>query len=743
MFYRESLAILFVMLTASTVIGWRIADLLPWRVRPESKLFLSPLLGLAVMLHLIVLLGWIGHGYRQPACVLVMAVPMLASLWGNRDLAALMKNILFVVLVSAVATAGVLYSVWRYGAMNPYNDTFTSLVHGQWLQTHGFAERAIHSENYPAISQVLSFQVLGFRMGASFMLAYVQALMGADWSYQVYPAIIAIPVATCVLAVAAMAFSVCRKIVLSLLCGMAIGLTLNGVTYGAGNGFMAQTWGLAFGVGTLVLAGQTMRRSIVYPSTKIALGHWIPVALLLTDAIHCYPEIAPFLFVALGVFLMIAAILFRRHFRRLFLVAGWLGLLCALLVNLEWLRIMRAFRIEASCAAGGPLDWPWWHFLWLTMGLSTGLWEPNLLLLGKFATPFACIAGIGLVVVGLWWSSRRQERIWILVPHLAFLLLVIAAFIYFRYTVASPWPTGTGQSFSQFKLSKWASPCLFSLLAVGLAAIGRKTAARSFAVSVVLVGIFAMGMVRNVQLARQRTSQLRLDTGMSYDPLSAFSKIQQFSKYVPETVPICLDLSDGSIKARQILMYVLQDRPLAGDWSTDGYLGDLALQDQRKQMAEPCRWVISMNAPAPPDARWAGNLWLSPSPGTLLVLKSSTGGYPREMDDSGWWQWTAGRLHFTYRIQGEQPRRVVVSCAYMSVSDKRPVRLSVGGKTLELLLDAGLHDWTSEPIEIEADHASDTLEVAFDCDLPPVRLSAQDSREASYLIKNLTLHRVD
>jgi hypothetical protein len=205
MLYCESLAILFVILTASTVIGWRVVSLLPWRLRPESKLFLSPLLGFAVILHLIIPLGWFGHGYRQPVCVLAMAAPVLASLWGRRDLTPLIKNILLIVCFSVVATAGVLYSVWQYAALNPYNDAFTYLVHGQWLQTHGFAHRAMQSGNYPAVSLVWAYQVTGWRMGASFILGYLQALMGAGWSYQVYPAAVAIPVALCALAVAGMA----------------------------------------------------------------------------------------------------------------------------------------------------------------------------------------------------------------------------------------------------------------------------------------------------------------------------------------------------------------------------------------------------------------------------------------------------------------------------------------------------------------------------------------------------------
>src|ERR1017187_3348802 len=111
MLYCESLAILFVMLIPATVIGWGLADLLPWRLRPEARIFYSPLLGLAVVLHLAVLLGWIGHGYRHPVCLLVMVVLVLASLWGQRNVTRLMKSALLVILFAVVASAGVLYPV--------------------------------------------------------------------------------------------------------------------------------------------------------------------------------------------------------------------------------------------------------------------------------------------------------------------------------------------------------------------------------------------------------------------------------------------------------------------------------------------------------------------------------------------------------------------------------------------------------------------------------------------------------
>jgi hypothetical protein len=281
---------------------------------------------------------------------------------------------------------------------------------------------------------------------------------------------------------------------------------------------------------------------------------------------------------------------------------------------------------------------------------------------------------------------------------------------------------------------------MFCLLATGIAALARKSAVRSCLLSAGLLGILTAGVVCQVRLAESRTHAIRQDTGLPYDPLSAFSKIHQFSAYVPKDVPIYLDMPDGLSKPREMLMYALEDHALAGDWRSDVYLSALR-EDQRNQTPVSCQWVVSMDSAAPPTARRAGNLWLSLCPSTLFTLQSSTGGYDREQDQTGWWYWTARQLHFTYGIIGERPQRVIVSFTHMPTSDHLPVHLSVGGKTFELTMDEGWHNWTSEPIEIN--HTGDTLDVDFDCDLPPVKLSEQDPREASYLIKNLMLHRVD
>ncbi|HVM59993.1 MAG TPA: hypothetical protein VMV72_03925 [Verrucomicrobiae bacterium] len=739
--YADTLGTLLLMLAIGCMIGWRVGALLPWRLRAESRLLLSPLIGLAVLLHAAVLLGWIGNGYHQPLCLAVTALLVGASVWGRRDLTEAIKNILLVACFSVVTTAGVLYPVWRYGALSLYNDAFTYLVHGQWLQTHGFAHRAVQSGNYPAATQVLCYQVVGMRMGASFLLAYVQALMGATWSYRVYAAVVAMPVVLGGLSVAAASYYVCRRLVLSLLCGAAVGLTLNGLTYGASNGFLPQTWGLAFVVGSLVLMGGMLRHLVTHPGTGDKFTHWIPVSFLLSAAIHCYSEILPFLAASLVLVFLAAAVPLRRQIRRLVLIAGRLALLCLSLVNLEMIRVAQSLRSQVSAVVGMAVDWHWWQFASLSMGLRTGAHDVNVYLLDKALIPVACIALAGLMVAGLLWSCRRRGNIWSLVPQLAFLSLVVLAFAYFRWIVPSPWPTGTGQSWSQFKLSNWASPAVFCLLSVGIAVIAHRSTVRSFLLSIGLTAILAVGFARHVRLAEFRTHPIREDSGLSVDPVSAFFRIRQFAGFIPQDDPIYLSTGERKVGARQMLMYALMDHAVAGNWGDDAWVRPWLVESERDQPIERCRWMASMDSWIPTGAHRAGNLWLGSCPRTSFVLQSSAGGYPREQDQTGWWQWTARQLHFTCLIRGEQPRRVVLSFTYLPVGDRRPVHLSVGGKTVELVMEGGWHDWTSPTIEL--DQPGPTIEVAFDCETPPVKLSEQDPREASYLIKNLALHRVD
>jgi hypothetical protein len=599
----------------------------------------------------------------------------------------------------------------------------------------------LQSGNFPAFTQVICYQRMGLRMGASFMLGFVQALMGADESYRVFPAVAAIPIVIGALAVAAAAFSVCRRWLPSVLCGATLGLTLNGMTYAASNGFLPQVWGLGFACASLAMIGPLLRQAVEARSSANLLRQWAPAALVLSAAMHCYSELSPFLVASLGMVFVAALAMTQGRRGRLLAVSLWAGLLVACLINLELIRIIRAIRTQAGVVVGMAVDWPWWHFPGLAMGLRTGAHDVNFYLLTKAVMGIACLAGLGLMFAGLAWSCRTRREIWRPMPHLAFLGLITVAFVYFRWVAPSPWPIGKGQSWNQFKLGNWATPSIFCLMSAGVGALARKSAARSCIVTAGLLGVVVIGAIRHAQLAGPRTEAIRQDTGLSYDPFAAFFAIRQFSGAVPPEEPIDLSVTPGKIGLRQWIMYALMDHRVAGDWSDDSWVKYWLQPGQLTPSVRDCRWIVSTDPHFPSAARHAGNLWFGPRPRALFVLRSVSGGYPREADGAGWWHWTDKKLAFTYQLVGESPRRIRISFQYMPVSDHRPIHVDVGGKKLDVFLDLGEHAWTSPPIEVG--DIRDRLTVGFDCDLPPVRLSPGDPRIASYLIKNLAVFLAD
>ena len=90
----------------------------------------------------------------------------------------------------------------RFGDFNPYNDALTYLAHAQWLQHHAFLRAAAGLAEHPVVTQVASYQSWQLRMGASFLLGWVQSLCQADWPHTVYPAVITLALACASLALA-------------------------------------------------------------------------------------------------------------------------------------------------------------------------------------------------------------------------------------------------------------------------------------------------------------------------------------------------------------------------------------------------------------------------------------------------------------------------------------------------------------------------------------------------------------
>ena len=573
-------------------------------------------------------------------------------------------------------------------------------------------------------------------------------MTGSAWSYQVWPLVIALPVAALGWSLSAIVYWLCRRRVLALGSGCLIGLTLNGFLYGASWGFLSQTYGLTFLCAALLLLGIALTEAARATSICRILLATLPAALLIAAMVHAYSELTPFLAATAVVSYLCWAAVKPRAWRHLALSCGLLVLLTGVLVNLELVRTIRAFHTNLNALVGMAVPWSVLEFLGHGLGVRAGINDGQYYLLPVGLWKFGVLT---LSVLGLWgcWCGLRHRRsYWLVLPHLILLGFYLLAFLYFRYCVPVPAPfayaQGVGQSWSQFKLTNWATPSLYVILLAGLAGlVGSRKSPFSprllFAILIVLL-LGVLGTAEIWKLNKLRTQALRTDTGLAQAPFRAFFQIRNLASSLDPDQPIYLQLGPRQIGCRQMLMYALYDRKLAGDWNDDGWVKYYLPVEQRQLPLDECDWMVTSSDTALAGTKTAGNLLLSHRPKTSFDLVHSEGGHQRETDASGWWHWTAKSLRFEYRVVGELPCQIIVAFRGWPISDGRPVAVRVDSHPPQLVrLAAGDTPYQLAPCMI----SNRTVQIEFNCELPSVQLSQRDVRMASYMIKNLRLLPVE
>src|SRR5579864_1539024 len=146
-------------------------------------------------------------------------------------------------------------------------------------------------------------------MGASFFLAWVQALFHLDWSYYAYPAAVAVPLAAGSLAVGGTVKLITRRgNLVPILTAAATATTLNGFVFGSTFGFFPQTFGMALAVAGAALVAASMdlvvdrsaQNTDQYRGRPVRRAIEMIPASLVVSALACgYTELMPFLVVAI------------------------------------------------------------------------------------------------------------------------------------------------------------------------------------------------------------------------------------------------------------------------------------------------------------------------------------------------------------------------------------------------------------------------------------------------------------
>ncbi len=665
-----------------------------WRAH---SLFFGPVTGMGLLVHAAALVGWTTGPSWTAAAGIAVTLTVLAAIQLRSDLRPRL-GLFGPMTIAGVAGAWSLLAVlWKYSAFNPFHDAFTYLVHSQWLQSHAFSERVSATAAHPALSQIALYQAGHLRMGASFVLAWIQSLTGLD-ALHAYPAAITLPVACGGLALAGVVWSVVRghrQWCLAL--GLLPGLTLNGATFAVSNGFLPQSYGLLFSLGALALASLGGRAAI-------------PAAICFSAHVYCYPEALPF---TLFGFLPLLAM---RSARTCALAALGLG---TLLAAPELFRAVPGLILQSGSVVGinspiSPVE---------ALAHATGFFA------GTFADRTLLAVGAGpalvvcLVVMALAAAGLRHASKWAGIAALGTVLVALAlAWCVFRWIEINPWDGTRGNPWRQARAASWAVYPALTLIAAGLGLLWKHRRDTRVALTFLLACWLGTGALRHWTLADVRIAPLQTGLQCANDCFGQLSSLHHAATRVPANEPIGLAGFQGRGKAQQFLSLVLLDHPITADWRGDDYIAQYLPEREVTGDADHAPWLIAGRRPLAilPAARAA-------------FLQSVEGGYPEGLDAQGWWHWTDSSLRFNYRLppdcrairirfqsQALQPRLVRVR-----LNSREIAQFKAGAPA------AHAFDWPVEP--------AGAADIVFETEEPPAPAQSSDAQRLSFLIRNLVV----
>jgi hypothetical protein len=747
-----------VVLALATLTGRAASAALPYRLQAVARFYLAPALGLALWTILASILGRILPLGNTVLLPILTGALLLTALARERCLACAYRHALLVAGFGLICGISVLAPLLVYGSLgNPFNDAFTYLAHGQWLQENAFGATIPPALTAPATAQVTQYQQIGLRMGGSFLLAMLQTLLNLRWTFEVYATLMISAIAACCLSLGFILARTLRPMsrMMRLVLLALPALSLGGLIFGANSGFLPQTLGLALSAGFLFLLGPSLRwltsgRTHPIACDKIILCA-VPTAIFLIAATFAYSELAPFLGLALGVSAGTQA-LRTGAWRTVILFCGMLLTLTLLVLNLELMRLFAALRIQAGAVVGVGVDWQLQGFLAHALGLHGGVWDPfqwnsssqraTSSVLRNWLLPLLLlILPLGLMVFKrcLIWRETVNGA---LLPTITLLVSFGAGLLYFRYAVKAPFALGVGQSWSQFKLSEWAHPFLMAPLLLALASL-RQHLLRYFDRALLL--LFGCGILVSVVTGVARVTPLMPKyTGVA--DLNRFH--QDFRATVwricPASAPIYLALGVQHIHYRQLAVLYLAERELHSDWTDDGYFEWLPASG-KKQVLEPGDCLIEPNTAGGllKQATKIGPFQVGMiSMNGSIALTTMEGAYQREEDGVNWWHWVPQKISFAVKTQfvPQAIQRTRLRFDY----------ISLGAQTLTLNLlrrDHSRQTLILPPATTPMGHfdqildraPADLIQLTIETNGKPIRLGPQDPRMATWMLRNLDL----
>lgn len=736
-------------LAICTIIGRFWARFLPFKLRGAALFYLSPALGLATLTIIGSTIGKIfplGNTFLLP---LMIAVFFLFSLLREPNIRTALAHSMVVSLFALLCGQSILTPLFAYGAFDPHNDAFTYLAHGWWLQKHAFNEFIPAEMVTPLTTQIAVYQQSGLRMGASYLLASLQALFDLKWSYYIYPAVLITPIAASLLATGFYLVRTLRPLNRNIRLALLVlpAFTLGGLAGSANFGFYPQTLGLALGSSFLFLIGRSLSNTYNNKHLNItATSDIIPSAILLSGAVLAYSELFPVLLFSYLASAIIVAIKTNFSVQRFYVVGATL-LLFMLTLNTELLRAISALRVQSGAVVGMSVEWPLTGFLAHAYGIHGGAsdvfqWSKlgsthiTVFVLCHF---FLAIL-IVLTICGIksWKKNAKREML----PVFVYLIIICIGIFYYRYLVPSPFQNGTGQSWNQFKLSDWASPCISAIFIGSIVSLCYKKL-KLLSMLVLLISAMFYFMITVVSIKRIAPLINYYDGATNINNFYENFREKVFANCAND-VPVYLDLTDKDIKFRQMAALYLYDKKVLSNWTDDVYISRLLPEDLRDADISRNYCVVERSSE---DGWGVGASSVGPfSVGMIkrgkIIITSTTGAFSRESDNKNWWHWVQKEVSFNLQnvLVSNADTKTTIRLEYATLRNE-PLSLHLtlrDGSIKHFILPSS--GFPPKLFEISVNlPASKLVKLSITTNEPPIKLSENDPRMASFLIQNLSI----
>ncbi len=747
MIYLVSISVLLCLLLLVTALGRRIADFLPNPLRESTAFYIAPLLGLAGIVLITTVYGWLSP-FKTGISISLSAGLLFLGIVFEKQRADLFRDWLIVSAFAIVATIPILAPAIRFDSFNPFNDTFTYLVHGQWLQEHAFSEVARASGFFPAETQVVLYQGAGHRMGGSFFLGFVQSLFHLEWSYYAYLATAGLVFALGSLAIGGVIQQVSpvSRIVALALCTLPA-FSVNGFIFGAQYGFFPQTFGIAFTAGLVCLIPGLIAYTLSAKPTWIKqFFYLLPLTLCSSALLVTYNDMFPVVGAGVGLFLLLVGWMYWSEKNRIIVSVLIFTVQVMAVVNIEGVRILRNFLHTLLGAASGavhfgwPVRWSSIQFVAHSFGMKSPF-DSNVFLIDRlFSTwifPIILIAIVAILVKILRAKPRNLTVLFLVCINVIFWL----AFLKFRYATAGL-EGEVGNTFLQFKLAKWLAPFNLGLLGIAIAWLlvngGKYKRICQFTVLTALVAGMA---VQIVIVAQMFTLQLQDEMMQKRSPFNVFLDLRSRVASIPKDQVVYLGIPHEHHKITQMVAYILFDRKLAGKYE-DGYLRGSLPESERDMSMEKADWMIQLKPARTADENpldRVGPFLIRRAPFSFYNLESITSAYGTETGDNKTWNWVKDSIEYRFNHIGKTPKTKVKFQFLLSGKPRTLfLELNTGtGKRLalfEIPMKGGWGEYESPAVDTN----SEDVVIRLTADGEATRLSAGDPRETKFLIQNLS-----